>query len=78
MTGAEMTLAKYYSKQAVKELWKRQGIKLAHCEASELNQAALVYLTDHPELIAFASQRYRYFVESGQLRRPRTRRKPSQ
>jgi len=74
MTPDEMTLARYYAKQAVKAQWRRQGVKLHHVEASELNQAANVYLADHPELIAFASERYRSFVESGRLQRPRTRR----
>jgi hypothetical protein len=73
-----MTLARYYAKQAVKAQWLGQGIKLVHVEASELSRAANVYLDNHPELIAFATERYRSFVESGQLKPPRNRRKPSQ
>ena len=79
MTPDEMTLARYYAKQAIKAQWRRQGIKLHHVEASELAQAADAYVSQHrEELIAFASERYRSFVESGRLHWPRTRRKPSQ
>lgn len=73
-----MTLARYYAKQAVKAQWLGQGIKLVHVEANELSRAANVYLSNHPELIAFATERYRSFVESGRLKPPRNRRKPSQ
>jgi hypothetical protein len=73
-----MTLARYYAKQAVKAQWLGQGIKLVHVEANELSRAANVYLGNHPELIAFATERYRSFVESGRLKPPRNRRKPSQ
>jgi hypothetical protein len=78
MTGATMTLARYYAKQAVKEEWKRRGLKPHHIAASQLNLAADAYLTNHPELIALATERYRYFVESGRLKPPRMRRKASQ
>ena len=71
MTGAEWTLARYYAKQAVKRELQAQGIKLAHVEACEIVRAANQYIDDHPELIAFATERYRYFVESGRLRPPR-------
>jgi hypothetical protein len=72
-----MILARYYAKQAVKAQWQRQGIKVHHVKASELAPAANVYLTNHPELIAFATERYRYFVERGWLKPPRTPRRPS-
>ena len=49
MKGSEMTLARYYAKQAVKAEWQRQGIKLAHVEPSELSRAANVYLSQHRE-----------------------------
>jgi hypothetical protein len=62
----------------VKAQWQGQGIKLLHVEASELSRAANVYLSNHPELIAYATERYRYLVESGYLKPPRTRRKSSQ
>jgi hypothetical protein len=78
MTGSEMTLARYYAKQAVKAQLQAQGIKLAHVEACEIVRAANQYIDDHPEIIAFASERYRYFVESGLLKPSRMRRKPSQ
>jgi hypothetical protein len=73
-----MTLAHCYAKRAVKTEWQRQGIKLAHVEAYKISQAADAYLTAHPELIALATERYRSFVESGYLKPPRNRRKPSQ
>jgi hypothetical protein len=49
MTGAEMTLARYYAKQAVKAQWLGQGIKLSHVEASEITRAANVHLSQHRE-----------------------------
>jgi hypothetical protein len=73
-----MTLARYYAKQAVKAQWLGQGIKLSHVEASEITRKANEYIDDHPEIIAFATERYRYFVESGRLKPQRHRRKPSQ
>jgi len=71
MTGAEWTLARYYAKQAVKRELQAQGIKLAHVEACEIVRAANQYIHDHPEIIAFASERYRSLVASGRLRPPR-------
>jgi hypothetical protein len=44
-----MTLARYYAKQAVKAQWRAQGLKPQHIEASTLNQAANVYLSQHQE-----------------------------
>jgi hypothetical protein len=78
MTGSEMTLARYFAKQAVKAQWQREGRYWIYVEASELNRAANAYLTNHPELVALATERYRSFVESGRLKPPRNRRKPSQ
>ena len=78
MNASEYALARYYAQQAIKRQLQAQGIKLAHVEASEVTRAANQYVEDHPEIITFASERYRYFVESGRLRPPRTRRKPSQ
>jgi hypothetical protein len=78
MTGSEMTLARYYAKQAVKEQWRAAGLKLRHVEVSELSRAANVYLDNHPELIAIATERCRDFVKRGLLRPPRNRRKASQ
>jgi hypothetical protein len=40
MTGAEMTLARYYAKRAVKRELQAQGIKLAQVEACEITRAA--------------------------------------
>jgi len=71
MTGSEMTLARYYAREAVKRELRSQGIKLAHVEACEITRAANKYIDDHPELIAFASERYRNLVASGRLRPPR-------
>ena len=78
MKGSEMTLARYYARQAVKEQWRAAGLKPQYIEAGELTREANAYLTNHPELIAFATERYRSFVESGRLKPPRNRRKPSQ
>ena len=75
--GQVMTLARYYAREAIKRELRAQGIKLYQVEASEITRAANQYVEDHPELIAFASERYRYLVESGRLRPPR-RRKPNQ
>jgi hypothetical protein len=78
MTGAEFTIARYYAREAVKRDLYSQGIKLQQVEASEITRAANVYLDNHPELIVKATEQYRYLVESGRLKAPRNRRKPSQ
>ena len=66
MTGSEITLARYYAKQAVKEQWRAAGLKLQDFGASELNRTAETYLHQHrEELIALATERYQSFVESG-------------
>jgi hypothetical protein len=72
-----MTLARYYAREAVKRELRSQGIKLAHVEACEITKAANQYIDDHPEIIEFASERYRSLVASGRLRPPRQR-KPVQ
>jgi hypothetical protein len=72
MNGAVMTLARYYARETIKRELKAQGLKLAHYEAS--NQ----YVDDHPEIIAFATERYHDFVKRGVLRPERKPRKPSQ
>jgi DNA invertase Pin-like site-specific DNA recombinase len=71
MTGAEMTLARYYAKQAVLRELRDQGIKLQHVEACEITRAANQYIDDHPGIITFATERYRSLVASGRLRPPR-------
>jgi hypothetical protein len=71
-----MTLARYYAREAVKRELRSQGI--VHVEAGEITRAANQYIDDHPEIIAFATERYRSFVESGRLKPPRNRRKPNQ
>jgi hypothetical protein len=73
MTGAEMTIARYYAREAIKRELQAQGFKLAHYEACEITRKANQYIDDHPELIAFASERYRSLVASGRLRPPRKR-----
>jgi hypothetical protein len=78
MNGAEWTLARWHARQAVKRELLGQGLKLSHVEASEISRAANVYLDNHPELIVKATEQYRYLVESGRLKAPRNRRKPSQ
>jgi hypothetical protein len=77
VTGAEFTIARYYARKAVKAELLGQGLKLSHVEASEITRKANQYIDDHPEIIAFASERYRSLVASGRLRPPR-RRKPVQ
>jgi len=42
-------LARYFAKQAVKEQWKRQGLRPHHIVASQLNQEAQVYFDQHRE-----------------------------
>jgi hypothetical protein len=78
MNGAVMTLARWYARQAVKRELYAQGIKLASVEACEITIAANKYIDEHPEIITFATERYRDFVKRGVLRPPRNRRKASQ
>jgi hypothetical protein len=74
-----MTLAEYFAKQAVIAQWKAEGKRQTDIEVSELHQEARRYLRLHrSELWAKATERYRSFVESGRLKPPRNRRKPSQ
>jgi hypothetical protein len=73
MTGAEMTLARYYARQAVKRELQGQGIKLHQVEASEITRSANQYIVDYPGIIAFATERYRSLIASGHLRPPRKR-----
>jgi hypothetical protein len=77
MTGAEFTIARYYARQAVKRELLAQGLKLSHVEAGEITVAANQYIDDHPEIIAFATERYQDCVKRGYLKPPRTRRKPT-
>jgi hypothetical protein len=76
MNGSEFTIARYYALQAVKQQWKDQGKRLP--DFGELRREANDYLDNHPELIEFATERYRDFVKRGLLRPERKRRKPSQ
>jgi hypothetical protein len=78
MNGAVMTLARYHARQAIKRELLAQGLKLSHVEACEITRAANQYIVDHPEIIAFATERYQDFVKRGLLRAPRKLRKPSQ
>jgi hypothetical protein len=73
-----MTIARYYAREAVKRELYAQGIKLQQVESCEITRAANQYIVDHPEILAFATERYRSFVESGRLKPQRHRRKPSQ
>jgi hypothetical protein len=75
MTGSEMTLARYYAKQAVKEQWQRRGVKPHHIVASELSRQADAYLDQHPELIALATERYKDFVKRSLAQRQKNLRK---
>ena len=73
-----MTIARYFAREAVKRELRAQAIKLQTVEASELSRAANDYLTNHPELIEFATERYQDCVKRGLLKPPRNRRKPTQ
>ena len=73
MTGAEMTLARWFARQAVKRELQAQGLKLSHIEASEITRSANQYIDDHPEIVALASESYRSLIASGRLRPPRRR-----
>ena len=65
VTGSEMTLARYYAKQSVKAQWQREGRCWVHVEASELNQAATAYLSQHrEELIERACATLRTFEQN--------------
>jgi len=77
VTGAEMTIARYYARGAVKRELRSRGIKLVHVEAGEITRAANQYIEDHPQIITFASEQYRSLVARGRLRPPK-RRKPVQ
>jgi hypothetical protein len=76
--GAVMTLARYQARQIIKKELYAKGIKLAHVEACEITRAANQYVEDHPEIIAFATERYRDFVKRGILKPERKLRKASQ
>jgi hypothetical protein len=76
--GQVMTIARYYAREAVKRELRAQGIKLHQVEASEITRSANQYVNNHPEIMAFASERYRDFVKRGLLRPERKLRKPSQ
>jgi len=78
MNGAVMTIARYQAREAVKRELRSQGIKLQQVEASEISRAAIQYVDDHPEIIAFATARYWDCVKRGVIKLPRNRRKPSQ
>jgi hypothetical protein len=64
MTASEMTLARYYAKQAVKAQWRDRGLKLQDLKSSELNQATEAYLSQHrEELITKACASLRIFAQ---------------
>jgi hypothetical protein len=78
MDGAVMTLARWQARQIIKRELRGQGIQLSLVEPCDITIAANQYIADHPEIVAFATEQYRSFVESGYLKSPRNRRKPSQ
>jgi hypothetical protein len=49
--GAAVTLARYFAKRAVKDEWRRQGLKPQYLDASDLTKAATAHLGDHPCLL---------------------------
>jgi hypothetical protein len=51
---ATMTRSMQLARGAVKEALKKQRMRLADVDAKEISSWALVYLEDHPELIAEA------------------------
>jgi uncharacterized protein (DUF1778 family) len=69
--GQVMTLARYYAREVIKQELRAKGVKLHQVEASEITRSANQYVEDHPEIIAFASERYRSLVASGRSRPPR-------
>jgi hypothetical protein len=81
-----VTLARYFAKRAVKDEWRKAGLKPQYLDASELTKAATAYLNDHPCLLDEAertlaewesSPRYRSFVESSATAQHRKPRKPT-
>jgi len=78
VTGAEFTIARYYARQAIKRELLGKGLKLSHVEASEITRKANQYIDDHPEIIAFATERYQDFVKRSLAQRQSNRRKTSQ
>jgi hypothetical protein len=71
MNATVMTLARWHARQAVKQELYAQGVKLMNVKSREITLAAIQYVEDHPEIIAFASDQYRSLVASGRLRPPR-------
>jgi hypothetical protein len=76
--GAVMTLARYHARETIKRELKAQGVKLVHVESCEITRAANQYIEEHPEIIAFATERYQDFVKRGILKPERKLRKASQ
>ena len=68
MNGAVITLARWHARQVIKRQLYAQGIKLASVESREITIAANKYIDDHPEIIAFATERYHDFVKRGILK----------
>ena len=69
MNGAVMTLARYQARQVIKRQLYAQGIKLASVESwRDHHLAANKYIDEHPEIIAFATERYHDFVKRGILK----------
>jgi hypothetical protein len=54
IAGATMTRAMQLARGVVKDQLKRQKIRLADTDAKEITSWALVYLEDHPAVIAEA------------------------
>jgi hypothetical protein len=46
MNGAEMTLARYYAREAIKRELYGQGLKLSHIEACEITRRANAYIEE--------------------------------
>jgi hypothetical protein len=78
MNGAVITLARWYARETIKRELRAQGIKLASVEVCEITIAANKYIDDHPEMIAFATERYQDLVKRGILKHERKLRKASQ
>ena len=73
-----MTLARWNARKEIKRELYAQGIKLPSVERREITFAANRYVDDHPEIIAFATERYWDFVKRGILKPERKPRKASQ
>jgi len=65
--GARKTLAHASACKAVKDNWRKEGIKLGQFSGREISLAADCYLCAHPELLVEAAERVERWVAEGKL-----------